>query len=216
MLMFVVVFAGLALALKPILHLAEAELPGPLSDRQRLFIVAATLTVPAIVAVSLADEPAVAVAATLVFAICPAVAVIDLADYRIPDRFTYPTYLAVTVLIGAAWIRSAPDGLIGWPAGMLAGFGFLLVLHLLSPASMGFGDVKLMGLLGGPVGWAGIVLIPIALGIASFLGVVGQITTRRHADTDTRRHVPFAPYLAVSAYVVVVARNPLLDLLGAT
>jgi leader peptidase (prepilin peptidase)/N-methyltransferase len=79
-----------------------------------------------------------------------ALALIDLDHRRLPSAIVLPSYPVVAILLtlSAAWqhdwwalARSAIGG------GAL--FGFYLVLVLAYPAGMGFGDVRLAGVLGG-------------------------------------------------------------------
>jgi leader peptidase (prepilin peptidase)/N-methyltransferase len=68
----------------------------------------------------------------------------------------------------------------------------LLLIHLLAPAAMGFGDVKLAAVLGGAVGLIAPALVVPALAVAAGLTLVLSVCTRRGA-------VPFAPGLVAGA-----------------
>ncbi len=86
--------------------------------------------------------------------------VIDWRTHRLPDRIVLPSYPAAILLLGAA-AGSAGDwqrilGMVGGGAVLLVGFA---ALHLLHRRGLGFGDVKLAGLLGlylGFLGWPGV------------------------------------------------------------
>jgi leader peptidase (prepilin peptidase)/N-methyltransferase len=83
--------------------------------------------------------------------------VIDWRTHRLPDRIVLPSYPAAILLLGAAagfagdWQRILE--MFGGGLVLLVGFA---ALHLLHRHGLGFGDVKLAGLLGlylGFVGW---------------------------------------------------------------
>ncbi|KNC19647.1 hypothetical protein AC792_04435 [Arthrobacter sp. RIT-PI-e] len=82
--------------------------------------------------------------------------VIDARTHRLPNRIVLPSYPWVAVLLGAA---AALAGQWHRILGMLVGCAVLWVgfelLHLLDRRGLGFGDVKLAGLLGLYLGFAG-------------------------------------------------------------
>jgi leader peptidase (prepilin peptidase)/N-methyltransferase len=76
----------------------------------------------------------------------------------------------------------------------------VLALHLLSPASMGFGDVKAAVVLGAAVGTVDARLAAVALCLAAAGGAAFGLATRRRA-------IPFGPFLVVASLVVLLANN---------
>lgn len=135
-------------------------------------------------------------AALAVLALLPA-AVVDLRERRLPNRLVA---LAGSVgLLAAALERTVgtrlDDVTIGQVvAGLAVLVGPLAVLHLISPAAMGFGDVKAGLVLGGAVGMvepiAGLVTLTVAGGLGSVVGLVGR-----------RRAIAFGPPLVLGAAV---------------
>src|SRR5699024_10447667 len=94
-------------------------------------------------------------------AIGVALTMIDLDHHRLPNAIVLPSYPVVALLLVAAaamtgdWWALARAGIGG-----AALFGFFLLLVLIYPAGMGWGDVKLAGVLGmmlGYLGWAALV-----------------------------------------------------------
>jgi leader peptidase (prepilin peptidase)/N-methyltransferase len=119
----------------------------------------------------------------------------DLATRRIPNR-SVALVLAVAAL-GAAgsWVfagRSPSSALVGLA---LAG-GPVLVFHLVSPAGMGFGDVKWSAALGAVVGLAG-------WSLALLVPLVGSLVAIAIALVTRQRFVAFGPALAVGALVAL-------------
>ncbi len=141
------------------------------------------------------------------------VSVIDLQLQRIPDRITFPTLaLAVPLIVVVSVQHDATGAIKAALIGSAAYFLFLFVTHLVYPAGMGFGDVKLalvMGLYLGWLGWdpdypiaAPVRLVLYALMLGCVIGVVFGLVMR--AVTKQRGAFPFGPALATGCFVVVL------------
>ncbi|MFI0774859.1 prepilin peptidase [Streptomyces sp. NPDC021212] len=81
---------------------------------------------------------------------------VDRAVNRLPDVLTLPMAGAAATLLGGAALLPHSAG--SWPRALLGGVvlgGAYLVLFLISPRGMGFGDVKLALTLGVALGWYG-------------------------------------------------------------
>lgn len=125
-------------------------------------------------------------------------AVVDVRERRLPDGWLT---LAAATFAGwslAAWAAGGELPVAGSLAGAAGLAGPLLVAHLVSPRSMGFGDVKAAAVLGlalGASGWA-LALCALALAAGS-AGTVGLIARRPT--------IPFGPFLVGAAIVVVLS-----------
>ncbi len=88
-------------------------------------------------------------------------------------------------------------------AGMLTGSTLIFLVGVIGTKvfrkpAMGFGDVKLMGLLGAFTGWSGVL---VGFFIACFLGsIVGIFLLVRYRS----RYLPFGPFLAVGALAMLL------------
>ena len=82
---------------------------------------------------------------------------IDALSHRLPDRLTLPSYPIALALLGGAALAVPAGGqhYLHALAGLAACAAFYGVLWLISPASIGLGDVKLAGVLGLYLGWFG-------------------------------------------------------------
>ncbi len=141
-----------------------------------------------------------------------ALAVIDFETYLLPNRIVYPLTVVMLALLalGTAADSNLDDYLRGLVAGVIA-FAIFFVLHLVSPRSMGFGDVKLafvLGLFLGYLGWGELVL-GLFLGFlyGAVIGV-GLIVTRLRTRRD---HVPFGPFLAAGTLTAILIGSAILD-----
>lgn len=124
-------------------------------------------------------------------------AAIDLGVQRLPDALVLPAVAAVVV---AALVGGAPAAAAG---------GLLLVtvyalLAVLPRSGLGFGDVKLAGLLGTALallGWGALAWgTALAFGSGGVVAAVLLATGRARRDTP----LPFGPHMLVGALLAVV------------
>jgi prepilin signal peptidase PulO-like enzyme (type II secretory pathway) len=115
----------------------------------------------------------------------------DIERRLLPNRLMYPA-LAVALLLSWAWPHhSAPQML----AGGAVGFAVMFVMFLISP-NLGFGDVKLAGLLGLVTGLPAVVG---ALAIATIAGGVGAAILLATRKVGRKGTIAYGPYLALGA-----------------
>jgi len=137
-----------------------------------------------------------------------ALAQVDGAVQRLPDRLTLPAYPAVLVLLALAAVASRdPAALVRALLGGLALGAAYLALGLLSGGQLGGGDVKLAGLLGLVLGWSGwpVLIAGACLGffLAALTGIALLATRRitRHAALS------FGPFMLTGALIALVAAS---------
>jgi len=139
-----------------------------------------------------------------------AVSAVDLEHYRIPNRILYPTLFSTAALLVVA---SAVDDRWGSLAraaiaGAIAFAGFFVV-HLIVPHGMGFGDVRLAGLIGMGTGWLGLGHAFVAFMAAFLLGAAIGIVVMKVTGGGRKTKVPFGPFLAAGAVIAVLWGGPL-------
>jgi prepilin signal peptidase PulO-like enzyme (type II secretory pathway) len=143
-----------------------------------------------------------------------AMSAVDLAVMRIPTRFVYVTAAAVGAgLVLATLVDGPARRLVGAAVGAAAYGGFMLVLHLISPRALGFGDVRLASLVGAVVGWCAWradhpVLAPVqaVLNAGLLAGLVGTVVGLVLLVVRGRDHpFPFGPAVAAGGVVVALA-----------
>jgi leader peptidase (prepilin peptidase)/N-methyltransferase len=135
---------------------------------------------------------------------------IDIDTYTLPRRLIYGSGLGGAVLLTfAAFASGQPSRLQDAALGALGAFGFLLLLHVASPRAMGFGDVRLAGLIGLHLGWLGLVRVPTGLFLGFLLGAVVGGVSLIVRGAHLRTKIPFGPFLAAGAFIAVVAGQPL-------
>lgn len=143
----------------------------------------------------------------LAWAACASVVLgaVDLAVHRLPDRVTYPAFVvsAVALAVDAAVLGT------WWPllrAVAAAATTFLVAAgaSALGRDALGFGDVKLLGLLGLVLGWFGwgMLLTGVFLGLLTGAALSLALLVTRRAGWRTA--IPFGPPLLVGAVLALV------------
>jgi len=139
-------------------------------------------------------------------AISVALTAIDIDTHRLPNVIVYPAYLVGAVLLTVAALATGRwDALLTAGIGAVALFGFYLLLALVYPGGMGFGDVKLAGVLGLFLGWLG--WGPLAIGaFAAFaLGGVFSVIVVALRRGGRKTRIPFGPWMVAGAWVGILA-----------
>lgn len=142
-----------------------------------------------------------------------ALAAIDLSVLRLPNAIVYPTFVTIAVLFGAAsLVEGTVEPLLRAAIGALALSAFYLALAIAKPGGMGFGDVKLAGVIGLVLGFLSYPAIVIGVFAGFVIGALVGIAliALRHAGRKTM--VPFGPAMIAGALVAVFASAPLIDL----
>lgn len=151
-------------------------------------------------------------------------------DHRIiPDEITKTGMIAAPILsainpgmhvkLGIAQLWEAPDpaatageGILASLVGMAVGAGMIWLLgwagaKAFKKEAMGFGDVKLMGMVGGFLGWqAAFWVFWIAPILSLVYGVVQKIRT---GDP----YMPYGPFLSIASFAMMVWRGEIVQLL---
>lgn len=132
---------------------------------------------------------------------------IDIDHMIIPNSITYPG-IPLAVLLGSTvlpdpFLRSELLGVKTSVTGFLAGGGSFYLIAVIGKAilkkdAMGGGDVKLMAMAGGVLGWKGIILTSF---LGSLLGSLVGISLILLKGREWGSKIPFGPYLAVGALI---------------
>ena len=138
-----------------------------------------------------------------------ALAVIDLDCLRLPDRLTLPS---LPVGLGLLALGGDGDALLRAVLAAAAAAAGALLLALVAPGGgLGFGDVKLLGVLGLFLGWLGWGVLVLGVAFGFTLGAVvaiGMLASRR---AGLRDHLAFGPWLIAGALAAVAAGPGLVD-----
>ena len=96
--------------------------------------------------------------------------------------------------------------------GILVGGGSLYLVgvigkFLFKKEAMGLGDVKLMALVGGWIGWeAALLIFLLACLLGTVIGIINLIVTKDH-------YIPFGPYLALGTLITLLYKQEIIHIL---
>jgi leader peptidase (prepilin peptidase)/N-methyltransferase len=138
-------------------------------------------------------------------AIGVALAMIDIDVHRLPNRIVLPSYVVVgLLLLGASIATGDWSALVRAAIGGVALYGFYFALMFVYPKGMGFGDVKLAGILGLALGWLGWGQLVVGAFLGFLLGglVGGGLMAVKLATRKSR--IPFGPFMIAGAYVAIL------------
>ncbi|MCP4042154.1 MAG: prepilin peptidase [Gammaproteobacteria bacterium] len=131
-----------------------------------------------------------------------ALAIIDLDTFLLPDNITLP-FLWLGLILGLFGIFIPLKSAV---IGAIAGYGILWMVYQLfklvtGKEGMGFGDFKLLAMLGAWLGWQ---MLPLIILLSSVVGAVigiGMVVMRGH---DRSIPIPFGPYLAIAGWIALI------------
>ncbi|HQR27416.1 MAG TPA: A24 family peptidase, partial [Nocardioides sp.] len=141
-----------------------------------------------------------------------ALSVIDLRTRLLPTRLITPCYAVAVLGVGVTWLatRDTPDLIRAGAGWLVAGLVFF-VLWFAYPRGMGYGDVRLSGVLGlvlGSLGW-GQLFVGLYAGFLLF-GLPGLLLAVLRRDRALLRSAyPFGPFMILGALLGVLWGQPL-------
>ena len=139
-------------------------------------------------------------------AVAVALAFIDVAHRRLPDLLTLPSYPIAIVALGAAtpFVRHGPAHLAHAAIGLACAFAFYLILALVYPAGIGWGDVKLSGLLGLYLGWISLTALVVGLAAGFVLAALAGLALLVTGRATRKSQIAFGPFMLAGALAVVI------------
>lgn len=137
---------------------------------------------------------------TYLTAVCVVLGYVDARTRLLPSQLIAPSYGVIAVLVAGAGVADGSlsriwQALLGW----LAMGGFYLLMWTIAPRSLGYGDVRLSGLLAlclGYLGWAQLVTGLYAGFLFGGLTSAVLVVARRVRRTT---HLPFGPFMMLGA-----------------
>ena len=139
-------------------------------------------------------------------------AAIDLDVRRLPNAIVLPSYPVLAVLLTAsAWWQGDWWSLLRAVIGGAALFAFFLALVLVYPAGMGFGDVRLAGIVGGVMAylsWGAFLTGAFAGFLLGALTGLGLMAVRRGGR---RTAIPFGPFMIAGAFIALFVGDAFAD-----
>jgi leader peptidase (prepilin peptidase)/N-methyltransferase len=145
-------------------------------------------------------------------AIGVALALIDIDVKRLPDVITLPSYAVVAALLTlAAGVSGDWSDLLRAGLGAAALFAFYFVLWFVYPSGMGFGDVKLSGVLGACLGWLSWAAVAVGAFTGFLYGGLFGIGVILLARGGRKTKVPFGPFMLAGALTGILVGQQLVN-----
>jgi len=180
----------------------------PISSRYPIVeALTAVLFVAVVLRFTVVQDTAWAIPAYLYFvAIGVVLALIDLDAHRLPNAIVLPSYPVVAALLAlASWGNDDWFALLRAVMGGVALWVFYFGLLLVKQGGMGFGDVKLAGILGAYLGWLGWGALIVGAFAAFFVGGLFSVCLLMARKAGRRTAIPFGPWMLVGAAVGIGA-----------
>jgi len=128
-----------------------------------------------------------------------ALAVIDLDTRLLPDIIILPVLWLGLLLSLGGWFADSHSAILGAALGYLSLWGFFHLFRLLTgKEGMGFGDFKLLAMLGA---WLGGQYLPQIILLSACAGALGGTILILVRRQDLRIPIPFGPYLAAVGWI---------------
>jgi len=198
--------AGGILGWWPLAALTQRSSNGERMPQRTVRIAGATITAITFGALALRFGPSWILPALLVFAAASTVlTLVDLAEKRLPNAVVFPALGALALLlIPATWVLDTWSPLLWALVGAAAMFAVYFLLALISPSSMGMGDVKLALVVGLLLGWFGLNAWLIGLLGAFVVGGVMALVALALRRVTLRGSIPFGPSMLAGALVGIL------------
>jgi leader peptidase (prepilin peptidase) / N-methyltransferase len=201
---------GAALGWWPLAAWTQRSIKGERMPHRTARIAAAVITAALFGGLALRFGLSWILPALLVFAAASTVlTLVDLAEKRLPNAVVFPTLGAVAVLlVPATWATGTWLSLLWALGGAAAMFAVYFLLALISPSSMGMGDVKLALVVGLLLGWFGLNAWLIGLLGAFVVGGVIALIALALRRVTLRGSIPFGPSMLAGALIAVLIVGP--------
>lgn len=131
-----------------------------------------------------------------------AMSMIDIDHQLLPDALVLPLLWLGLIVNALGLFVTLADALWGAVAGYLSLWLVFWAFRLITgKEGMGYGDFKLLALIGA---WGGWQVLPLTILLSSAVGAVLGTLMLRTRGADRGTPIPFGPYLAVAGWVAVI------------
>ena len=135
-------------------------------------------------------------------AVSVALVAIDLEHLRLPFWLVVPSWWVGGALLGgAALLLGRPDAAVRTVLGGLAYWGLYRLLYAASRGRLGYGDVRLAGLLGGYLGWVSWGTLVLGAYLATFVGGVAFVALLLARRAGFKTELPYGPPMVIGAWL---------------
>lgn len=138
-----------------------------------------------------------------------AMSLIDADHQLLPDSLVLPLLWLGLLLNSFDMFTSLSDAVYGAAAGYLSLWSvYWLFKLIMKKEGMGYGDFKLLAMLGA---WGGWQILPVVILFSSLVGAVLGIITLRLQKNGLEQPIPFGPYLAAAGWIALLWGQQIID-----
>lgn len=131
-----------------------------------------------------------------------AMSLIDADHQLLPDALVLPLLWLGLIVNQFGLFTSPADALWGTIAGYLSLWSVYWLFKLVTgKEGMGYGDFKLLAMLGA---WGGWQILPLTILLSSLVGAVLGVIMLRLRNAETSTPIPFGPYLAIAGWIALL------------
>jgi len=131
-----------------------------------------------------------------------AMSMIDIEHQLLPDALVLPLLWLGLIVNAFEMFVPLEDALWGTVAGYLSLWSvFWLFKMVTGKEGMGYGDFKLLAMLGA---WGGWQILPLTLLLSSLLGALIGLIMLRLQSKQASTPIPFGPYLAIAGWIALL------------
>ena len=134
-----------------------------------------------------------------------AMSMIDVDHQLLPDSLVLPLLWLGLIANYFGLFASLPDAMWGAVVGYLSLWSVYWLFKLVTgKEGMGYGDFKLLAMLGA---WGGWQVLPLTVLLSSVVGAVLGTVMLRLQKADSGTAIPFGPYLAIAGWIALLWGN---------
>nr|WP_139134651.1 MULTISPECIES: A24 family peptidase [Pseudomonas] len=131
-----------------------------------------------------------------------AMSLIDADHQLLPDALVLPLLWLGLIVNSFGLFTSLDSALWGAVAGYLSLWSVYWLFKLITgKEGMGYGDFKLLAMLGA---WGGWQILPLTILLSSLVGAVLGLIMLRLQNSETSTPIPFGPYLAIAGWIALI------------
>ena len=131
-----------------------------------------------------------------------AMSLIDVDHQLLPDSLVLPLLWLGLIANSFGLFTNLEDALWGAIAGYLSLWSVYWLFKLVTgKEGMGYGDFKLLAMLGA---WGGWQVLPLTILLSSLVGAVLGLIMLRLRNAETSTPIPFCPYLAIAGWIALL------------
>jgi leader peptidase (prepilin peptidase) / N-methyltransferase len=131
-----------------------------------------------------------------------AMSLIDVDHQLLPDSLVLPLLWLGLIANSFGLFTSLENALWGAIAGYLSLWSVYWLFKLVTgKEGMGYGDFKLLAMLGA---WGGWQVLPLTILLSSLVGAVLGVIMLRLRNAETNTPIPFGPYLAIAGWIALL------------